>query len=149
MVARPFKLHFVLLCGVVGYEFSPRATQFKLLFHSPFTLSLINQNKLTLLFSSIKEERPKQLKQRKDLSLRSGMVLRQRQLRCITRKSKKKEKENKSSCSTNQFLWLMSWIVCLSINEEEKRRKSSPHPSIFSRSGRKIDWIGCLSLTAA
>ena len=36
------------------------------------------------------------------------------------------------------------------VAEEKKRnkRKSSPHPSIFSRSGRKIDWIGCLSLTA-
>ena len=32
--------------------------------------------------------------------------------------------------------------------KKRKRRKSSPHPSIFSRSGRKIDWIGCLSLTA-
>ena len=60
----------------------------------------------------------------------------------------------------------MSWMVGLLVfslmegadlccpiaegREEEKRwnGKSSPHPSIFSRSGRKIDWIGCLSLTA-
>jgi len=84
MVARPFKLHFILLCGVVGYEFSSRATQSSL--YSHFILQLISlKDKLTLFLLLFKGELlPKESEVEEKEVFWNGVLPRERGLRPIT-----------------------------------------------------------------
>ena len=85
----------------------------------------LKKDKLTLLFSSIKEERPKQLKQRKDLSLRSGMVLRQRA--SGHNPQIKEERERKQIQLLNQPISLVDELDCLSFNQWRREKKKQTH----------------------